>query len=72
MQVRYDDLCSRPKTVLAKMIEALGELGFQINCKTDDVPEQFETTDIKKLSDEEFEKLREAMKRFLKNDEFYC
>jgi len=69
MQVRYEDLCSRPRAEVNRIVDAVRRLGTRVDWKPDTIPERFESTDVQRVSDEEFQRLREAAKRYFKSNE---
>ena len=58
LHVLYDDLCSQPREEMSRVIEAVRQIGVEVHWKPDVIPERFESTDTKRISDEEFQKLR--------------
>lgn len=69
LQVKYDDLCSQPRAEVSRVVEAVRQMGVEMNWSPDMIPERFESTDSQRVPDEEFQKLCEAAKRYFESDE---
>ena len=68
LHIRYGDLCSQPRMEVNRVVEAVSQMGVEVNWKPDLIPERFESTDVKRISDEEFQKLRKIAKRYFGAD----
>ena len=68
LHILYDDLCSQPRVEVNRVVEAVRRIGVEINWNADLIPERFESTDTKRISDEEFQKLRKVAKRYFGDD----
>ena len=68
LHLLYDDLCSQPRVEVSRVVEAVRRIGVEIDWTVDVIPERFESTDTKRISDEEFQKLHEAAQRYFGND----
>ena len=68
LHILYDDLCSQPRVEVSRVVEAVRRIGVEIDWTVDVIPERFESTDTKRISDEEFQKLHEAAQRYFGND----
>jgi len=64
VRVHYDDLCSQPRAEVGKIVEVVCQLGGNVDWEPTSIPERFQSTDVQRVSDEEFETLREATKRW--------
>lgn len=69
LQIRYEDLCSQPRAEVKKIVDAVGQLGAAIDWDPNVIPDHFEPTDVQRVSNEEFQRLREAAKRYFAGDE---
>ena len=68
LNVHYSDLCKRPQEQVWKIVKALERLGKRIDWKPDAIPEEFESTDIQRIGDEDFQKLHGAIKKYFGSD----
>ena len=68
LHILYDDLCSQPRVEVNRVVEAVRPIGVEINWNADVIPERFESTDVKRISDEEFQKLHEVAQRYFGDD----
>ncbi len=64
LEIRYEDLCSQPRVELNKILDVLRKHGVSINPKPDAIPEQFNSTNNQRVSDEEFQQLYSAAIKF--------
>ena len=68
LHILYDDLCSQPREEMSRIIEAVSHIGVEVDWKPDVIPERFESTDTKRISDEEFQKLRKVAEHYFGED----
>ena len=68
LHILYDDLCSQPRVEVNRVVEAVGQTGVEIHWKPDLIPEQFQSTDTKHISDKEFQKLRKVAEHYFGDD----
>ena len=68
LHILYDDLCSQPREEVSRVVEAVNQMGVKVHWKPDLIPGQFESTDIKRISDEEFQKLHKVAKCYFRHD----
>ena len=68
LHILYDDLCSQPRVEVNRVVEAVGQTGVEIHWKPDVIPERFESTDTKRISDKEFQKLHEVAEHYFGHD----
>ena len=68
LRILYDDLCSHPREEMSRVIEAVRHRGVEVDWKPDVIPERFESTDTKRISDEQFQKLRKVAERYFGAD----
>ncbi len=64
LHILYDDLYSQPRVEVNRVVEAVRQIGVEVDWKPDLIPERFESTDVKRISDEEFQKLRKVAERY--------
>lgn len=68
LHILYDDLCSQPRVEVNRVVEAVRHIGVEIDWNADIIPERFESTDVKRINDEEFQKLHEVAERYFGHD----
>ena len=68
LHILYDDLCSQPRVEVNRVVETVSQMGIELHWNADVIPERFESTDIKRISDEEFQKLRKVAQRYFGDD----
>jgi hypothetical protein len=68
IQVRYELMCSQPRTEVSKIIEAVERLGAKMTWDPLAIPEKFESTNIQHVSNEEFRRIRDAAERIFGGD----
>ena len=68
LHILYDDLCCQPRVEVNRVVEAINQIGVEVDWKPDLIPERFESTDVKRISDEEFQKLRKVAERYFGAD----
>jgi hypothetical protein len=69
LQIQYDKLCAQPRNGVDEIIRAARCLGASIDWEPEAIPERFESTDCQRVSDEEFQKLCQAAKRYFESDD---
>ena len=68
LHILYDDLCSQPRVEVNRVVEAVRHIGVEIDWNADIIPERFESTDVKRINDEEFQKLHKVAERYFGHD----
>ena len=68
LHILYDDLCSQPRVEVNRVVEAVSQMGIEVDWKPNLIPEQFQSTDTKRISDEEFQKLHKVAERYFGDD----
>ncbi len=68
LEVHYSDLCREPQAQVGKIVKVVERLGKRTDWKSDTIPDQFDSTDVQRVSDADFQKLREAVQRYFGND----
>ena len=68
LHILYDNLCSQPREEVSKVVEAISQMGVKVHWKPDVIPERFESTDTKRISDEEFQKLHKVAEHYFGED----
>ena len=64
LEIHYSDLCKQPREQLLRILKAVGRMGGRVDCRLDVIPDKLESTDVQRISDDEFQNLREAAKRY--------
>ena len=68
LHISYHDLCSQPRAEVNRVVETVNQIGVEVDWKPDLIPARFKSTDTKRISDEEFQKLRKVAKRYFGAD----
>jgi len=64
LEIHYSDLCKQPRDQLLRILKAVERMGGRVDCRLDVISDRLESTDVQRISDEEFQNLREAAKRY--------
>lgn len=62
IDVPYAELCAKPRAVFGRLTGRLAEQGFELR-PAREIPEQFESTDVQQLPDEDWNRVRDAIDR---------
>ena len=68
LHILYDDLCSQPRVEVNRIVETVSQIGVEADWKPDLIPDRFESTDVKRISNEAFRQLRKIAERYFGAD----
>ena len=69
LHILYENLCSQPRVEASRVIEAVSQMGVEVDWNPDLIPDRFESTDVKRISDGKFQNLHKVAKRYFGDDD---
>lgn len=69
LEIHYSDLCKAPREQVPRIFKAVERMGGRADWRPNAIPNQFESTDVQRISNEDFQKIREAAKRYFDLDD---